>query len=169
MNNATSDTDKTLNFWGWWIIIAVDFTVIVGMIMALSPDFLHDLMISTYYESLFGSNTYETLSAVERDFQSWAYGLIGAIMAGWLIVIGFIAYYAFRRGERWAWWAIVVSMVVWFVLDSYASIAFGMSINMIFNIVSVIVFGIPIIATYRIFFAEANTASRETFTSGQTA
>lgn len=75
-------------------------------------------------------------------------GLAGAIMLGWAISLAGIAHYAFRRGERWAWLLIAFSVLSWFLVDSAVSIATGLYANVVGNIVFLILFEIPLVATY---------------------
>ncbi|MGI9173964.1 MAG: hypothetical protein ACR2GR_01415 [Rhodothermales bacterium] len=65
----------------------------------------------------------------------------------------FIAAIPFRRGERWAWQAVLRGTLVWFVVDSAVSLWHGATFNVyLVNLVPVLVFGLPLGATWPAFF-----------------
>lgn len=88
----------------------------------------------------------ETFSAEARDYIRFSYGVIGAVMAGWMALIGAIALGPLRRGERWAWEALAGSIAFWFVVDTAHSLATGYPENALLNVGFVIAFAVPLYA-----------------------
>ncbi len=86
-----------------------------------------------------------------RAFHTWVYGAWGATIAGWGISLLLILYNAFSRKERWAWYAIGAGLVVWYVLDTGISAYFGVTFNVIFNTIIMVIVIVPLAATYRWF------------------
>ncbi|MEQ8676477.1 MAG: hypothetical protein RLP44_22065 [Aggregatilineales bacterium] len=158
---------KSLNFWTNVLLVMADFTIVFGLLMVFSPDFFRDLMFRIYTDFFYTEGTYATLSSADINFQAVFYGVAGGVMIGWAVSMLFIIHIPFRRGEKWAWLALDASLISWFVLDTYASIRFGMSINALLNVGFLILFAIPLAATYRHFFGE--TAPIPAHTSQQTA
>lgn len=91
-----------------------------------------------------GEETYTQLSADEIDFQQFLYGVAGAVLASWQLLIYFITRHALAQGESWAWTAITASLVLWFVGDGYASISMGFSIHAGMNLSMLFLQGIPL-------------------------
>jgi hypothetical protein len=61
---------------------------------------------------------------------------------------------AFARRERWARNAIVASLVVWFPLDTIASAAAGVWVNVWFNVAALMALTPPLVATRAAFRGE---------------
>ena len=143
---------KSLNFWSNWLLGVADFTILFGLLMVFSPNFFRETMFRIYTDFFYTDGTYATLSSADINFQAVFYGITGGVMIGWAVLMAFIIHVPFRRGEKWAWLALDASLVTWFVLDTYASIRFGMSINVMLNVGFAVLFIIPLAATYRQFF-----------------
>ena len=66
-------------------------------------------------------------------FRHFAFGVIGGLTAGWAVTIYFVAKFALFKGERWGWFAVTEGLIVWYVLDTWASLAAGMATNAVMN------------------------------------
>lgn len=86
-----------------------------------------------------------------RQFQQWIYGVWGATIAGWGIFVTFIARYPFKRKESWAWDCLVYGLLVWFILDTSLSVAYGVYFNVVFNVGLLIMAILPAVFTRREF------------------
>ena len=69
-------------------------------------------------------------------YQDFIYGLIGAMTVGWGLLLFFVAWKPFGNREAWAWWAIVISVDVWFVIDTWVALSFGAPVLVIANLTS---------------------------------
>jgi hypothetical protein len=76
-------------------------------------------------------------------------GVLGATMAGWGVLLGFILWRPFGERRRWAWWAVATSLGVWFALDTGLSCVSGYWENALLNTVVVAAFVPALGATYR--------------------
>ena len=139
------------SLWWRWLVILCVVGVLFGVMLVLAPQALHGSLAPLYYDGAVGEGAFEALTEAELRFQNWFYGLAGAVMTGWMLTIAWVVAGPFRRGEGWSWTGIAVSLVVWFVLDSYTSMVNGVAINVLFNLGFLIGFGIPLLATYRHF------------------
>ena len=81
----------------------------------------------------------------------FANGIIGAVMAGWMMVIIALARGPFRAGERWAWQAMAWPLVGWYVIDTAFSMAHGVWGNVLLNTGTGLMFGVPLLASRRHF------------------
>lgn len=136
--------------WWRWLLVVSLIGILFGALMVVAPGLLSPLSRPSY-NSFFTTDRYSQLSAADIAFQNWLYGVVGAVMAGWSLTVAFIAYFPFRAGERWAWPALGIAVVVWFVLDTGISWLHGVTVNVLFNTVLLIAFGVPLIASRRFF------------------
>ncbi|MEL6615822.1 MAG: hypothetical protein AAFQ43_08795, partial [Bacteroidota bacterium] len=94
-------------------------------------------------------------------FRAFVMGPLGGTIAGSYALQAFIAAVPFARRERWAWWATLVGMLVWFVTDSTLSISHGAAFNVLqINLMPLLVFGPPLAATRRAFFEPSASGAR---------
>lgn len=82
----------------------------------------------------------------QREYVRLVYGILGAVIVGWMTTIGFIAFGPLRRREAWAWWALVASALIWFVLDTGLSLLLGFVGHALFNLVFAVGLAVPLAA-----------------------
>jgi hypothetical protein len=113
---------RDFNFWQRWLVVVCVITAGFGVFIALfNGTGLFQTLFNDQIDPVFWDDNGP--DARTQDFQQWAYGVLGAATAGWGGCLAFIAYYPFKRRERWARNAILAGIGVWFVLDSYVSLA----------------------------------------------
>lgn len=139
------------SFWIKWLI-GVTFGVIA---FSLGLIFIPDTMRETFNQLYLPSDAQTQFSDTAKNFVNLVYGILGAVMIGWAIMLLSTILGGFSHGERRAWITLSVSMVIWFVLDSSFSIAMGFPENALFNLVFFILYAIPLGATYRQFMQSA--------------
>ncbi len=86
------------------------------------------------------------------DFQQWIYGVLGATMAGWGVFTAFIAFYPFKKRERWAWNCLIAGLLLWYVLDTAVSLNFKVYFNAVFNTVLMALGLLPLAFTREEFY-----------------
>ena len=100
----------------WILILIVDAAYIVwGAAVAIAPDHVlgpgGKAILPAGYEGYTGGS-WSTLAATSAGYMAVLYRLYGV----YCVLFGFmgsaIAVTAFRRGERWAWWTLLVSNTV---------------------------------------------------------
>ena len=136
-----------MKFWSNWII-GVSLIGIVFAVAMLLPGTFQDTFAQWAYDTVAGPGLYAELTTGDLAVQRLLYGILGAVMVGWFVMIAWLAYIPFRRGERWAWLALDTSLLTWFVLDSTISVQSGMPQNVLFNLVFLVLFMIPLVATW---------------------
>jgi len=130
------------------------FLVLFGLALALFNQ-------SLIFETLFHSNVdpvFWGAGAVPRsalDFRRWVYAVLGATVAGWGAFLTFLAHYAFRRRELWAWNCVLVGMLVWYLPDTILSMRSGVVFNAVFNTILLILVMSPLAFTRRHFSGQA--------------
>jgi len=108
-------------FWQRWLVSISLLIVVFGVMMAVlggtAAFDIVDNQVNTVYWDV------EHLDSDTEEFQQWVYGVMGATMAGWGVMMSLVARVPFQRKERWAWNAIAYSVALWFVIDSYVSLS----------------------------------------------
>ncbi len=137
--------------WWKWLIAASIFLIIFGVLMLFFNSTLLKPMGRDTYNSFFEDNPFDSISNAEREFQNWIVGVLGAVAIGWGILMIFVAYYPFRRGEKWAWNGLAVSIGIWYILDTGTSLYHGVTLNAVANTGFLIIFGIPLFKSRKYF------------------
>ena len=94
----------------------------------------------------------ENIPAELVPFKAFIWGPLGGTIACCYILLAFIAWFPFRKKERWARNAIIVAFGVWVLLDSAVCVYYGAYFQIyIINAFSILVKALPIIFTWRDF------------------
>ncbi|WP_193199869.1 hypothetical protein [Nostoc sp. MG11] len=134
--------------WWYWLVIVTCGVTIFSISLVILPDFMQLFFNAMLFSS---SQAHTTFDEIAYSYIKFLYGILGAVMVGWSVTLLFILAGPFHRGQREAWYAMTVSVLVWFVLDSSLSISSGFWQNAVFNTMFLIFFAIPLVATYRYF------------------
>jgi hypothetical protein len=142
---------KSFSFWQRWLLFFSLVVVIFGLGMAtLNRTPLFAIFDSQVNPAFWGT---APLPTGVNLFQGWAYGVLGATMAGWGVFLAFIAHYPFRKRERWAWNTLLLGLSLWYLTDSAISLYFGVVSNAIFNTVIFVLAILPLIFTRQEFLS----------------
>lgn len=146
MQNTTT---SSLNFWRKWLLVTSIFTALFGLAMVL----LQDLMDAIVWHPLlfYNSNLDKTFSPEILHYVHLVYGILGAVMVGWGVLLFFYVKNYFASGDRQVWLALVLSVGTWYVIDSVFSIAMGYWPNAALNTVFGLLFFIPFAASSKYF------------------
>jgi len=82
--------------------------------------------------------------ADDKAFQRWVYGVLGAVLAGWAVSMALVAHFGLRSKARWVWQCYAAGVGLWFVVDTAISIAFGMWLNALFNLILLALVAVPL-------------------------
>jgi hypothetical protein len=130
--------------WANWLVVWVEFVGAFGAVMLLSRAFTTQF----FNWVVFGStDSPSTFSPEALDYLRLTFVVMSAVMVGWAALLWFVARGPFRAGERWAWTALTVSIIGWYVLDSTFSLIAGFPENAILNTVFVAGSIPPLVAT----------------------
>ncbi|BAZ53640.1 hypothetical protein NIES4103_63230 [Nostoc sp. NIES-4103] len=134
--------------WWYWLIIVTSGVTIFSISLVILPDFMQLFFNAMFFSH---SQAHTSFSEVAYCYIKFLYGVLGAVMVGWNITLLFILTGPFLRRQREAWYAMTVSVLVWFMLDSSFSMSAGFWQNAVFNTMFIVFFAIPLVATYRYF------------------
>lgn len=138
--------ETTFQFWRKWLSAVNGLIVVLGLLIAFAGNsLLFDLHNQWSGRVFFGE---EGITAEVLRFKNWLFGIIGATIAGYHLLMVMLSEYAFRRREKWAWQAMSVSLLLWFIVDSGISLYYGAVHNVILiNLVALLLIGLPLLAT----------------------
>jgi len=148
---------KYIQFWHKWLLTVTILIILFGILLMVpnKPE-LFDRLFNDHIETIFWSDTPITTGIVH--FQRWLYGVLGATMIGWGIMMAFIIAIPFRRGERWAWYSIFFGIGGWYILDTAVSVMYHADFNAFFNSLILLLFLPPLLFTYSSFHTKQRTS-----------
>src|SRR5512133_3582798 len=59
----------------------------------------------------------------------FVFGVLGAVMLSWVVLMAFLSFIPLRRGEGWAFWALLAAALTWFAIDESFSLYFRVWAN----------------------------------------
>lgn len=138
--------DKKFLFWQKWLTYANVMTIVVGLLVAFAGNSLVFEIHNEYTQDVFfDGNLFE--SDVLK-LKNWLFGIIGGTIVGFHILMVMISENSFKKKEPWAYKAMWLAMLSWFVIDSGISVYYGAVHNVvIINLVAMVLIGIPLIMT----------------------
>lgn len=150
--------DSKFQFWQKCLTYANVVTVLVGLLVAFAGNSLVFEIHNAYTRDVFFQGN--EISGDALRFKNWLFGIIGGTIVGFHLLMIMIAENAFKKKEKWAYYAMWLGLLSWFVIDSSISIYYGAIHNVIMiNIVALVLIGIPLVMTRREFQTGAKTTS----------
>lgn len=138
---------KSINLLWWrWLLVVTAGTLVFGLALMVLPQ-----VMLPFFNILFFGSPDNPFDAAATRYITFTYGVLGAVMVGWAIALLYIVLKPFRRGEREAWNALAWSIGIWYLIDSVFSLYSGFGANALFNTAFLVLFAIPLAATYREF------------------
>lgn len=135
-----------LMFWSRLIQTGAAVVLALSAVLLLAPSTGISIFNFVYYQT-FSSTGLESNS----PYIQFAHGIIGAVLAGWMIGIIILARTPFIAGERYAWNTITFSLAGWFLIDTGFSLFHAIWGNLFLNLAIALLFGIPLLATHKYF------------------
>jgi hypothetical protein len=133
-------------FWWRWLVLVVNGVILFSLGFIFLPDLMQSL-----FNGMFFNTTAAHFGPEATDYLKFVYGVLGAVMLGWMVTLLCVIMRSFRRGEREAWNTVAISIVIWFVIDSTFSLRMGFPQNAVFNVLFLVLFAIPLAAMYKQF------------------
>ena len=79
-----------------------------------------------------------------RDYLRLPFMVLGAVLAGWSLMMIQLVRGPLRDGSDWALPVLIRSLVLWFVLDTGMSLVLGYPMHALFNVPFALALGIPL-------------------------
>lgn len=140
----------SFNFWQKWLVVINIIFIIFGFLVAFAGDSLLFEMHNTQTKAIFFHG--QELSTEAQQLKQFLFGIIGGTMAGFHLMMVYIALYPFKKKEKWAYNSLLYGLLIWFFIDSGLSIYHGAIHNVyLVNIVALLGIGIPLLFTWKDF------------------
>jgi hypothetical protein len=122
-----------------WLEIVLFIVFIYSLILVFAGSLASELF------SLFGFGPSELISTQEfQEYLLLPYMVLGAVMAGWTLLLLQIVRGPLKDGVDWARTFIIRSLMIWFFLDTGMSLVLGYPNHALFNIPFAVALGIPL-------------------------
>jgi hypothetical protein len=145
----------SFNFWQKWLVGVGAYHVFFGLALAFfGQTAFMDVLFNQYYDPIFWPENKIPQGAAH--FKSWSTSVLGAVVASWGIFIAFLGYFPFKSREKWAWSCICVAITLWFVVDTALSLYYQVTINAVFNLITLALFVFPLLLTRKHFFGRGD-------------
>ena len=134
--------------WRHWLTLVAAGVCGLGVVLILWPTSgIFNLII--FYSRAMPPD----FSAGARAYVEFVYGVLGAVLIGWMAMVIALVQGPFARGEGFAWTMLAVPIAIWFVADTSFSLAMGYWQNAVLNSALFLLFAVPLGATRRYFRA----------------
>jgi hypothetical protein len=132
---------------GWRVLWLVTFGV---MLFGMSLIFIAPLMQVFFNVIVFGGADYPPdFSQSAIDYITFVYGILGAVIAGWMLPILYLIGRVAPQKPRVVVQVVAASVGFWFVLDSGFSVYTGYTVNVALNSAFLLAFGLPLAWLWR--------------------
>lgn len=137
---------------GWIAALIMAIWILLGGLMAIITP---DILISAGFEDYTGRAWSDFASANPKiaDLYRIAYGEIGGLALCIVALVIGVVLTGYRKGERWAWFTLLVAGIFGWGSVLYTSIVGGKTLVLALGIVGTILFAIAILVPARIILA----------------
>lgn len=137
------------SFWFRWLQVVTIGVILFGALMFVWPDVVLDLFSLIFYSETGGFQVRHTAEAIV--YMRFIHGDLGSTIVGWCTTVFLVLNGPFRRCERGAWLMLALPLVLWYVTNSWFSVYTGFWHNVVFNLVFLSLYAIPLAATRKYF------------------
>lgn len=134
------------SFWLSWLIVVSLGMELFGLLLVVAPDLAQKGFALLLY---LDADQISRFGAESVAYISLAHAVLCSVMCGWGIALFLIIRSQFQHGTRDGWFIITVSVAAWFIPDTAFSLWSGFWPNAVLNAVLIILFAIPLLATYK--------------------
>lgn len=134
-------------FWRRWLVVACLVVLVFGAALVILATPAQKAFESAY----FAPRSALPLSPAAVDYTAFMGAVLGSVMVGWAALLLFVLNGPFRRQEAAGWNMLAVSLLAWFIPDTAYSLLSGFWQNAVLNTGMLVLFVIPLAATYKRF------------------
>lgn len=126
--------------WITWLQIVLAALLIYALVLVFAGSVAAQLF------SALGFGPPESVdSAAVRTYLKLPFMVLGAVLAGWAVLMFHIVRGPLRDGSDWAVPVLIRSVAVWFVLDTGMSLVLGFPTHALFNLLFAAALGVPLL------------------------
>ena len=142
--------------YAWVILLAVGLLwLLVGFVAVFSPEGIFEADAQAVTKMPW--TDLKASSPVASNFVIFVYGQMGLLKISWSLFILAITLTGFRRGEKWAWYMMLLAPIL-LVSDAVFSVFFIGDINQVLSFIPITTITmIGLLLPYRIFFPKKLT------------
>jgi hypothetical protein len=116
--------------WDRWLTVAILVVLAYSALLVAAGG-----VASEVFTRLgFGMTEAGVESPSARGYVLLLYGILGAVLIGWGVLLLAVVEGPLRRRQRWAWLAVTASLTCWFLVDTSLSLAVGFPTHALFNL-----------------------------------
>ena len=130
---------KTAAIWITWLQAVLVLLFVYAIALVFAGSFAGQLFSALG----FGPPASIDTDAV-RDYLRLPFMVLGAVLAGWSLMMIQLVRGPLRDGSDWALPVLIRSLVLWFVLDTGMSLVLGYPMHALFNVPFALALGIPL-------------------------
>ena len=137
--------------YAWVILLAVGLLwLLVGFVAVFSPEGIFEADAQAVTKMPW--TDLKASSPVASNFVIFVYGQMGLLKISWSLFILAITLTGFRRGEKWAWYIMLLAPIL-LVSDAVFSVVFIGDINQVLSFIPITTITmIGLLLPYRVFF-----------------
>lgn len=125
--------------WITWLQVVLGLLFVYALLLVFAGSLAGQLFTT------FGFGPPESIDTDQvRDYLNLPFMVLGAVLAGWSLMMIQIVRGPLRDGSGWAVPILIRSLVVWFVLDTGMSLLLGFPMHALFNVPFAVALGIPL-------------------------
>lgn len=145
-------------FWQRFLLGGSLLTALFGLLLAFfSRSQAFNIIFNNAIDPVFWP---EGITPAGVAFQGWVYGAWGSTVAGFGLLLAFIAAGPFKRREGWSYRAILFAVGLWYLVDTAYSALFGVWVNVALNTVLLVIIGLPLFFTRKQFLPSPKASLR---------
>ena len=123
-----------------WLQVVLVLVLVYSLLLVVAGTTANSLF------SWFGFGPEESIDTdAVRDYLKLPYMVLGAVMAGWALLMIQIVRGPLKENSTWAWNILVRSLTLWFILDTGMSLVLGYPMHALFNVPFAIALGVPLV------------------------
>lgn len=136
----------TIRFWRGWLVVVTIGVMVYAAGLMLMPQTMHGL-----FNLLFFGDSKQVRHVGENnpEFIQLVYGVLGAVLIGWMVTLLAIMRRHFQTDPRGTWQILMVSIGVWYAVDSGFSVATGFVEHAVFNTGFLVLYALPLLGMGR--------------------
>ena len=135
-------------FWTRWLLVVSIGVMAFGLVLVIAPAFaLQGFSLLVYFDQ----SRISSFGPEAARYIALSHAVLGGVMFGWGMALAVLVRTFFAAGYRVSWNMVALSVGAWFIPDTGYSLASGYWQNAVLNLIFLILFAVPLMATRRLF------------------
>lgn len=128
------------NGWINWLTVVLVIVLLYSILLVVAGAIAGSLF------DLLGFGPSASIATPEvREYLRLPYMVLGAVLAGWSLLMLLIVRGPLKEGAAWAPGYLLLAVALWFFLDTAMSLVLGFPTHALFNVPFAVALGVPLI------------------------